>query len=83
MRVAVTPNERRQGALVKATSTILPGQAREGLAEIVALNSELEHLGSLIMVSRARTGGVALAMLGRISEGIGVVESGRSRSGTR
>jgi hypothetical protein len=73
MRVAVTPNERLRGALVIATSKIFLGRAREGLAEIVALNSIFERSGSLYLVQSGPQG-AALAMLGRISEGIRIIE---------
>ena len=73
IRVAVAPNERRQGAMVKAASGILLGRAREELSEIDALNSEFERSGMLIAMQRMPQG-VALAMLGRVSEGIRVVE---------
>ncbi len=67
------PNERRQGAMLKAVSGILLGRASEGLEEIDALNSEFERSAHLIAMLHAPQG-VALAMLGRISEGIQVVE---------
>jgi class 3 adenylate cyclase len=73
LRVAVTPNERRRGALVIAISKIFLGRAREGLTEIKALNSIFERSGSLYLVQTAPQG-AALAMLGRISEGIRVIE---------
>jgi hypothetical protein len=69
MRIAVAPNERLQGAVVKATAEILLGRAREGLAKLGAANAEFERLGSLLFVQNAPRG-VALAMMGRISEGI-------------
>ena len=73
IRVAVAPNDKRQGAVIKATAEILLGRAREGLAELDAANAEFERLGSLLFVQTAPRG-VALAMMGRISEGIRVIE---------
>ena len=79
LRVAVAPDERRQAAMVKAISGILLGRAREGLEEIDALHAELERSGALINISRASQG-VALAMLGRVSEGIRVIEKDIARA---
>jgi hypothetical protein len=73
VRMAVTLNERRAAELVKASSAILLGRANEWLAEVDAINSEFESRGALFMVQR-ETGGIALAMTGRISQGIGVLE---------
>jgi tetratricopeptide (TPR) repeat protein len=73
MRIAVAPNERLQGAVVKAAAEILLGRAREGLTELDAANAEFERSGSLLFVQSAPRG-VALAMMGRISEGIRVIE---------
>jgi class 3 adenylate cyclase len=73
MRIAVAPNEKLQGAVVKATAEILLGRAREGLAELEAANAEFERLGSLFFVQTGPRG-VALAMMGHISEGIHVIE---------
>ena len=73
VRVAVTLNERRVAELVKASSAILLGRASEGLAQVDAINSEFESRGALFMVQR-ETGGIALVMTGRISQGIGVLE---------
>jgi class 3 adenylate cyclase len=77
VRMAVTVNERRCAELVKASSGILLGRAREWLAEIDAINSEFESRGALFMVQR-ETGGIALAMTGRISKGIGVLAACRT-----
>jgi hypothetical protein len=79
VRVAVTPNERRQGALIKAASRVLLGYAQEELAQIHAINSELQNSGMDIAVQHAPVG-VALAMLGQIAEGIRVIEKEIAKS---
>lgn len=79
MGIAVTPNERLQAAVVKATAEILLGRAREGLTELNAANSELEKGGSLFLMHYAPRG-IALAMTGRISEGIRVIEQEIAKS---
>ena len=73
IRVAVVPDERRQAAMVKAVSGILLGRVREGLEEIVALNSEFERSGAL-MAMQSMFQGIGLAMLGQVSEGIRMIE---------
>jgi hypothetical protein len=77
--VAVTPNERLQATVVKATAEILLGRAREGLTGLDAANSELEKGGSLFLIHYAPRG-IALAMTGRISEGIRVIEQEINKS---
>ena len=73
IRVAVVPDERQQAAMVKAVSGILLGRVREGLEEIVALNSEFERSGAL-MAMQSMFQGIGLAMLGQVSEGIRMIE---------
>jgi class 3 adenylate cyclase/tetratricopeptide (TPR) repeat protein len=73
LRVAVTPFDRMQGAAVKAVSSIFLGRTREGLSEIDALNTEFERLGALYSVLE-QPRGVALVVLGQVSEGVGVIE---------
>jgi hypothetical protein len=73
IRVAVAPDERRQASMVKAVSGILLGRVREGLEEIDALNSEFERSGAL-MAMQCMFQGIGLAMLGRVSEGIRMIE---------
>jgi tetratricopeptide (TPR) repeat protein len=73
IRVAVVPDDRRQAAMVKAVSAILLGRIREGLDEIDALNSEFERSGAL-MAMQCMFQGVGLATLGRVSEGIRMIE---------
>ena len=73
MRLAVTQNERRQAAQVKATASVFLGDGRDALKEIEAVNLSPERSGSLILVQR-QPQGVALAMLGRISHGIRMIE---------
>jgi class 3 adenylate cyclase len=65
--------ERRQAAMVKAVSKILLGHVREGLEEIEVLNSEFERSG-VLMAMQCMFQGVGLAMQGRISEGIRMIE---------
>ena len=78
-RLAVTQNERRQAALVKATSGVFLGNARDALKEIETVNSALEHSGSLILIQR-QPQSVALVMLGRISEGVRMLEQAIAQS---
>ncbi len=73
VHVAVTENERRQGALIKATSRVLLGYAQEELAEIDAINSDLRDIGMTITIQRAPHA-IASIMIGRITEGIRVLE---------
>ena len=72
-RVAITPFDRMQGAIIGAVANILQGQARDELTEIDALNSEYERLGALYNVLQGPRG-VALIMLGRIAEGVAVIK---------
>jgi hypothetical protein len=81
LRAAITPFDRLIGEMVKAFALILLGRAREGLAEFDAKAAELERLGFLHAIQLGPRG-VALAMLGRISEGIRVVEQQIARCET-
>jgi hypothetical protein len=73
LRVAITPFDRLNGAMIKAVSSIIHGRAREGLGEMDKLIPEFEELGLLYAIQHGPRG-VAMAMLGRISEGIDVVK---------
>lgn len=73
VQLAVTLNERRAAELFMASSKVFLGRAAEGLAQIDAINLECERAGALFMVQR-EMGGVALAMMGQISEGINVLK---------
>jgi class 3 adenylate cyclase len=73
MRVAVTQNERQQGAMIKATAEVLSGRASDGLADILALNVEFVRSGSPILMQLVPCG-VALALLGRIADGIRTIQ---------
>ena len=73
MRVAIAPFDRLQGQVIMAFAAILSGQAREGLAQIETLNLEFQRLGALYSVLDGLRG-VALIELGRISEGLNVLE---------
>ena len=73
LRVAITPFDRLNGAMIKAVSSIVLGRAREGLAEMDKLIPEFEQLGLLYAIQHGPRG-AALAMSGRISEGIDVVK---------
>ena len=73
MRLAVTQNDRRMAALIKASADVFLGRGREALKEIQAVNAALERSGSLFLIQR-QPQGVALAMLGRISQGIRMIE---------
>jgi hypothetical protein len=79
MRVAVTRNERQQGAMIKAVAEVLSGRASCGLADITALNAEFQRSGSLIMMQLAPYG-VALVMVGQISKGFQTIEEEIIRS---
>ena len=67
-RVAVAAFDRLHGAMSMAVAGVFLGHPREGLAEIEALHSEFKRTGSLIACQHEMRG-VALALLGRISEG--------------
>ena len=71
--VAIVPLDRLLGGMLKACAKIVLGRAREGLTEVYALNSALEQTGSLITIQGTAEGAGLLA-LGRISEGIRVIE---------
>jgi hypothetical protein len=74
-RVAVTTFDRLWGATVNALSKVLLGRPREGLLEIEALDAEFERTGSFVARQPA-IHGVALVLLGRISQGIHLIEGG-------
>jgi hypothetical protein len=85
LRVAIAPFDRLQGELIKAVASVLSGRAREGLKMMEALNSEFERLGALYNILDGPRG-VALIELGRISEGVRVIEryiAARQASGDR
>jgi class 3 adenylate cyclase len=73
LRVAIAPFDRLQAEIIKTVATILSGRAREGLAQIEALNAEFDRLGALYSVLESPRG-VALIETGRVSEGIRVIE---------
>ena len=73
IRVGIAPNDRLSASMIKAIATILLGRPRDGLAQLDALIPELERLGSTYLIQLAPRG-VALAMLGQISDGIRVVK---------
>jgi class 3 adenylate cyclase/tetratricopeptide (TPR) repeat protein len=73
LRVAVTPADRLNGAMVKAVSHIVGGRAQQGLAELDELIPEFERLGFLYSTQHGARG-VALAMCGRIVEGVDVLK---------
>ena len=79
MRLAVTHNDRRMAALIKASADVFLGRGREALKEIQAVNAALERSGSLFLIQR-QPQGVALAMLGRISQGIRMIEEQIAKS---
>jgi class 3 adenylate cyclase/tetratricopeptide (TPR) repeat protein len=80
-RVGITPLDRFMGAAMKASSKILLGGAHDGLIEIEALNSAFEQSGALLTIQRAPQG-VAYAMLGRLSEGIRIINKQIAQSET-
>jgi hypothetical protein len=71
-RVAVAEFDRFHGTMTTAVANVFLGHPREGLAEIDALHAEFERTGSLI-ATRHELRGVALTLLGRISEGISLI----------
>ena len=73
IRVGIAPNDRLSASMIKAIATVLLGRPRDGLAQLDALIPELERLGSTYLIQLAPRG-VALAMLGQISDGIRVVK---------
>ena len=73
LRVAVTPFDRLNGEMIKAVSSIVHGRWREGLAQMDKLIPKFEQLGLLYAIQHGPRG-AALAMSGRISEGIKVIK---------
>ena len=82
--VATTPFDRLQGEIIRAVALVLSGHAAEGLEKMDRLNREFERLGALYSVLGAPRG-AALVALGRITEGISVIERSiaRARRGRR
>ena len=73
VRAAVTPYDRLQGEAIKAMSSILMGRARDGLEALDAVYSVFERLGLRYSILNGPRG-VALVMLGQVSEGIHLIE---------
>lgn len=73
LRAAITPIDRLLCGMVRACARILLGNAREGLAEFNVVAAELERLGVQYAIQYGPRG-VAVAMLGSISQGIRMVE---------
>ena len=76
---AIMPFDRLCARLNKATATILIGRPREGLDEMDVLIAELEQLGLRCIIFDAPRG-IALAMLGRVTEGVRVIKNQIARS---
>ena len=76
---AIMPFDRLCARLSKATATILIGRPREGLDEMDVLIVELERLGLRCIIFDAPRG-IALAMLGRVTEGVRVIKNQIARS---
>jgi hypothetical protein len=81
LRVAVTPFDRLNGAMVNAVASIVHGRSREGLAEMDRLIPEFERLGFVYSIQHGARG-AALAMCGQISEGINVLKQQIARLDT-
>ncbi len=73
LQVAISPFDRLQGSIIKAVANIFLGRPREGLEAADALNVEFVRLGALYSVLDGPRG-VALILLGRIHEGVRVIE---------
>jgi class 3 adenylate cyclase len=73
VQTSVTVNERLCAELVKASAALLLGQARDQLETIETINARFERRGALFMVQR-ETVGAALALMGRISEGVAFIK---------
>ena len=73
LRLAIAPLDRLQGENIKAVAAVLSGRGRQALPQIEALNLEFERLGILYNILDAPRG-VALIEIGRISDGIRVVQ---------
>jgi class 3 adenylate cyclase/tetratricopeptide (TPR) repeat protein len=78
LRAAVTPFDRLNGAMVRAVSHIVGGRAQQGLAELEELIPEFERLGFFYSTQHGARG-AALAMCGRIVEGVDVLKLQISR----
>src|SRR5208283_4073019 len=67
-----TPFDRLNGEMIKAVSSIVGGRWSDGLALMDKLIPQFEQLGLLYAIQHGPRG-AALAMSGRISEGIKVI----------
>jgi class 3 adenylate cyclase/tetratricopeptide (TPR) repeat protein len=73
LKLAIAPFDRLQGEVIRAVAAVFSGRAREGLAQIEALNAEFTRLGALYNVLEGPRG-VALIETGRVSEGVRLLE---------
>ena len=72
MRVAIAPFDRLQGEIIRALADVLGDRPAEGLVKIEGLNREFTRLGALYNVLEGPRG-AALISLGRVSEGVAVL----------
>lgn len=73
LRIAISPFDLLQGSIINAVGQVFLGRPGEGLAEIERLNLEFVRLGALYSVLEGPRG-VAMILLGRIDEGVRVIE---------
>jgi class 3 adenylate cyclase len=76
VRTAVTPFERRVGAITKASAEIFVGNVREGLVDLLkAIRAASEAGWELMVVFGATFAGVGHVLAGRISQGVQLLEN--------
>jgi len=76
-RTAITPFDRYAGSLANATALLLEGRVEEGLAQLLSLKKwAIAHRWTYTASGLDFAAGPALAMTGRIGEGIRTLEAG-------
>jgi hypothetical protein len=77
LKTAATPFDRTAGTMARATGLLLDGRFHEGLAQLLALKRRAIENGWLYSASGIDfAAGPALAAIGRIGEGIRMLEAG-------
>ena len=77
LKAAATPFDRTAGTIVRATGLLLEGRLHEGLAQLLALKRWATDNGWLYSASGIDfAAGPALAAIGRVGEGIRMLEAG-------
>jgi hypothetical protein len=77
MRTAATPFDRNAGTMANATALLLEGRVEEGLAQLLSLKKwALAHRWAYTASGLDFAAGPALAMTGRVGEGIRTLKRG-------